>query len=282
MVLACSRLPPLARPHPAPSHVRHPHPSRVAHGPSRRPPRALRCDPQVVRRAAPLLLPPPPGGEDDTISHCASDGVRMSDISVGWMVLPYFIVGVGECLVAVPLYDVCYSEAPASLRSIAQVQACRDGLSDEAVAELDEMTTLYRDWARKVEEDGWRIATLDQNGDLWFPTDLLANFLPGAECASVLSLRLMGMGASGPLDCGNGIGPIDDAIIGSNDHNGTNTAQAANFMRSATAPEIRAGVIAAKVMRKTNPTTVSPSIPSRKKKSALPMKLSPESPEARE
>jgi dipeptide/tripeptide permease len=75
----------------------------------------------VVRRAAPLLLPPPPGGEDDTISHCASDGVRMSDISVGWMVLPYFIVGVGECLVAVPLYDVCYSEAPASLRSIAQV-----------------------------------------------------------------------------------------------------------------------------------------------------------------
>ena len=45
----------------------------------------------------------------------------------------------------------------------------------------------------------------------------------------------------------------------SSDHTGTNTIQAENFMRSATAPEMSAGVMAANVMRKANVASPSAS-----------------------
>jgi hypothetical protein len=60
-------------------------------------------------------------------------------------------------------------------------------------------------------------------------------------------------------------------------HTGAKIAQAANFMRSATAPEIRAGVMTANMPRKTMVSRPAPPsspvmlIPSRKARSKLPM-----------
>jgi hypothetical protein len=108
------------------------------------------------------------------------------------------------------------------LRAIAQLSACEGLLGGEAAADYEVMRTLYSAWARKVEDDGWAIATLDKDAEVWIPDDLLANFLlnGNAECDAVLSLRLLGRGDPGMLDCGNGIGKLDPFIIGSNDHNG--------------------------------------------------------------
>lgn len=106
------------------------------------------------------------------------------------------------------------------LRAVAQLGACSSSFVDpEAAADFEEVRTLYAAWARKVEDDGWRIATLDADGALWLPDDLLARFVE-AECASKLALRLLGHFDAGDLECENGIGLIDAAIIAANDHNG--------------------------------------------------------------
>ena len=43
----------------------------------------------------------------------------MSDLSVWWMAIPYFLVGTGECLCNIPIYDLCYSQCPPAFRSFA-------------------------------------------------------------------------------------------------------------------------------------------------------------------
>jgi hypothetical protein len=106
------------------------------------------------------------------------------------------------------------------LRAIAQLGTCAPSFDDDTMADYVAMRELYAAWARKVDDDGWRIATLDKRGEVWFPDDLLAYFLPEPECLSVLALRLSGSYAPGDIDCGNGIGPLDEIIINSNDHNG--------------------------------------------------------------
>jgi hypothetical protein len=107
------------------------------------------------------------------------------------------------------------------LRAIAQLGACRPGFASmEAEEDFSELRGIYAEWSRRVEDDGWRIATLDKDAELWFPNDLLAYFVPEAECDAILSIRLLGRGDAGELDCGNGIGAFDDAITQANDHNG--------------------------------------------------------------
>jgi hypothetical protein len=92
-------------------------------------------------------------------------------------------------------------------RGMGQIEACAPRLSPQGVQSLDKMRLLYRAWSQQVEDDGWAIATLDKNLNLWVPPDTLAHFtnLAGAECAGMLALRLMGRGDPGQLDCGNGI-----------------------------------------------------------------------------
>jgi hypothetical protein len=69
----------------------------------------------------------------------------------------------------------------------------------------------YGAWGRQVEADGWKIATLNKSGQLWIPTDDLANFytVGGVECAGQLMLRLMGHGDPGTLSCGSGIPALE-------------------------------------------------------------------------
>jgi hypothetical protein len=75
-----------------------------------------------------------------------------------------------------------------------------------------------------VEDDGWRIASRDRAGQLWYPSDLLAQFValgdPPIECDAMLALRLAGERPPDGLDCEDGVGPADPLIIESNDHNG--------------------------------------------------------------
>ena len=57
----------------------------------------------------------------DCYSLCAYPGVQMSDFPVWWMAVPFFLVGLGECLCNIPLYELCYSQTPPAYRSMAQV-----------------------------------------------------------------------------------------------------------------------------------------------------------------
>ena len=66
-----------------------------------------------------------------------------------------------------------------------------------------------------------------------------------------------------------------------NDHSGTKMAQAENFIRPATAPEMSAGVMAAKVMPNTNSRLLSKSsIPFNQAASKFPNSGKSQSPEA--
>jgi hypothetical protein len=110
------------------------------------------------------------------------------------------------------------------LRAVLQLDTCA-GTFDEAGAEddLKELRRLYITWARRVEDDGWKIATYDKSLELWYPTGTLANFtlVGNAECTPALSLRLFGrFSPREDLSCGNGIGPLDAAISNANDQNG--------------------------------------------------------------
>lgn len=52
-------------------------------------------------------------------SNCAPPGVHMSDQSAFWMVLPYFIMGVGEIYCNPALMRLVYTKNPASMRALA-------------------------------------------------------------------------------------------------------------------------------------------------------------------
>lgn len=100
--------------------------------------------------------------------------------------------------------------------------ALADGvLSDTGDAGMDadwaQLRDLYGQWSRRVEDDGWRIATLDKDLALWFPDDDLAYYMMDIngidpECDIALATRLMGRGDGGTLDCGNGISIVDDVV----------------------------------------------------------------------
>jgi hypothetical protein len=110
-------------------------------------------------------------------------------------------------------------------RALAQIDAC-DGTFTEAGAEDDlvQLRKLYQAWSRRVEDDGWAIATLDKNDVTYIPTDGLAHFISvgtaDVECAGKLALRLFGRVTPGDLDCGTGISAIDAAATAGGHSNG--------------------------------------------------------------
>ena len=97
---------------------------------------------EVMRRKSPFLsacpdddepafmapTPSPTDVQDDKFyaknegcySQCAATGVKMSDFSVWWMAIPFFLVGTAECLCNIPIYDLCYTQTPPAYRSLAQ------------------------------------------------------------------------------------------------------------------------------------------------------------------
>ena len=110
-------------------------------------------------------------------------------------------------------------------RALAQIDAC-DATFTEPGAEDDlvQLRKLYQSWSRRVEDDGWAIATLDANDDVFVPTDMLAHFISvgtvDVECNGKLALRFFGRVTPGDLDCGDGITSLDDAVIAGGHSNG--------------------------------------------------------------
>lgn len=102
------------------------------------------------------------------------------------------------------------------MRAIAELDTC-DGTFAEAGAEGDlvEMRRLYQTFGRRVEDDGWAIATLGKNLDVTIPSGTLAHYLTvgtiDAECDQKLALRLFARRSPGALDCGNGVSAVDQA-----------------------------------------------------------------------
>jgi hypothetical protein len=136
------------------------------------------------------------------------------------------------------------------MRAIAQADTCADDFTDPGTLEdLSLLYTLYFAWARRVEDDGWRIATYDEALDVYWPNEDLAVYitLGGAECTGTLALRLAGHAHPGGIDCGDGIGPADFIVEETNGSSGqilrTHHEAAANHALLASRPEIALGLL---------------------------------------
>jgi len=65
-----------------------------------------------LRKGAPLL---------SIASNCAPAGIFMSDMNAAWMVVPFFLMGLGEIYTQPVLMHFSYSKSPASMRTLAVV-----------------------------------------------------------------------------------------------------------------------------------------------------------------
>merc|ERR1711865_344289 len=62
-----------------------------------------------ARRGATLL---------EGTSNCAPEGVQMSSMSATWMVVPFFLMGLGEIYTQPVLMHLSYSQSPKSMRTL--------------------------------------------------------------------------------------------------------------------------------------------------------------------
>ncbi len=105
------------------------------------------------------------------------------------------------------------------VRSIAHLEQCRDLFENgDTRADLDDLRGRYAAWARRVEDDGWRIATWNKARELWLPPDDLARFVTAldTECDATLLTRLLGRGDPGDIDCGTGINGLEEVFVAAN------------------------------------------------------------------
>jgi peptide/histidine transporter 3/4 len=65
-----------------------------------------------LRKGAPVL---------SIASNCAPPGVQMSDMNASWMVVPFFLMGLGEIYTQPVLMHFAYSKCPTSMRTLAVV-----------------------------------------------------------------------------------------------------------------------------------------------------------------
>lgn len=100
------------------------------------------------------------------------------------------------------------------MRGVAALDAC-DGMLTEPGAQQDlvQLRLLYQQWAMRVENDGFRIATLDPSLAVVIPSGQLANYFvtAGIECHAQIAIRLMWqfdpLGARCPTPTGVSVDP---------------------------------------------------------------------------
>jgi hypothetical protein len=137
------------------------------------------------------------------------------------------------------------------LQVLAYLPTCADagsaGLKEDAAL----VETLYAAWARRVEDDDFRIVSVDADWQEFFPKQDLAFYvtLGGVECPATLALRLYGRGDAGEIDCGQGLTDIDEAPGFKNDvgqilrsHHEAAAAQAERRGLPALARQLQAGL----------------------------------------
>jgi hypothetical protein len=109
------------------------------------------------------------------------------------------------------------------LRAMGTLEDCASTLGPDANADIAATRAGYQAWAKRVESDGWAIATYDKGANVTLPslTSTMSryNLIANAECDAAAALRLFGTGNQGSLDCGNGIHPLESVAM-SNPHNG--------------------------------------------------------------
>lgn len=87
-------------------------------------------------------------------------------------------------------------------------------------ADIDEMMRIYRAWAAQVDADGWKIATVNKSGEIYYPDEDLAYLLlvGRLECEAATTLRLFGGGNPDDLGCFDGIhNPDNPGLFGEED-----------------------------------------------------------------
>jgi hypothetical protein len=109
------------------------------------------------------------------------------------------------------------------LRALDTLEDCVGGLGPDAKADIAATRAGYAAWTKRVETDGWAIATYDKNANPTMPpfnsTMSRYNLAANAECSAALALHLFSSGNTGTLDCGNGIHPLEPLAMGTA-HNG--------------------------------------------------------------
>jgi len=66
-------------------------------------------------------------------SNCAPAGVHMSDMNASWMVVPFFLMGLGEIYTQPVLMHFAYKKSPASMRTLAVVSCLVMGAVSNAL-----------------------------------------------------------------------------------------------------------------------------------------------------
>ena len=109
------------------------------------------------------------------------------------------------------------------LRAIGTLEDCAGGFDAATRADIAEMKANYAAWARRVEDDGWAIATLDQSLNLEMPAldSTMSRFisLGNAECNAMMAMRFLGRGDPGGFVCNNGVNSLEGLVL-SNPSNG--------------------------------------------------------------
>ena len=70
-------------------------------------------------------------------------------------------------------------------------------------------------FAKDITDHGFRIRSVDLDGNIWIPGIDLASFVfygQQSECDAVLAARLLGYGDPGEIDCGNGISSLYETV----------------------------------------------------------------------
>jgi dipeptide/tripeptide permease len=70
---------------------------------------ALAAKLEMHRRTAPVL---------PMDSNCAPAGIQMSDMNAAWMIVPFFLMGIGEIYTMPVLMHFAYSRSPASMQTL--------------------------------------------------------------------------------------------------------------------------------------------------------------------
>ena len=103
------------------------------------------------------------------------------------------------------------------LRAIGTLKDCEGGFDAATRADIDEVRTNYSAWSRRVEDDGWAIATLDQDLNVYIPPldSTMSHFYGAgnAECDAMLAIRLLGRGDPGGFACGNGVNAFEYLVL---------------------------------------------------------------------
>jgi len=77
-----------------------------------------------MRREVPVL---------SVASNCAPPGIQMSDMPAGWMMVPFFLMGMGEIYTQPVLMHFAYTESPVNMRTLAVVVSLVIGAVSNAI-----------------------------------------------------------------------------------------------------------------------------------------------------